>query len=281
VNLRRVNKKVIECLIKAGALDGYGFHRAQLMAGYARAVEWAERAREEKEVGQSSLFALHEDVQEKLEFPTVALWRRLELLEHEKDVLGFYLSGHPLDGIESLMKPFVNSTLGGLASVPHKQEVTLAGLVGTFREIITKKGTRMAFVGLEDLTGSAELVIFPDLYAKVEMMLKSESPLLVTAIVEHSESGAKLIAQNVITLEAQASKSQRLVLTLSSRDQDVVLTQLSQCLKRHQGTVSVNLRLQVPHEVMLQVQNPVGIKPTREFFDDLYTVLGRSDFELV
>ena len=182
VDLRRVNKKTVECLIKSGAFSGFGFHRAQIMEGYANFVAHAESLRRDKEVGQASLFAIDEDIQEaqKVVLPEMEPWNRSARLAFEKEVLGFYLSDHPLKGISDVTKIWAEKSVKDLKSLTTKSKQSVLGLVSTFREIITKKGTRMAFVQLEDLTGVMELVVFPNAYAEYEMEIKSEKPLLIT-----------------------------------------------------------------------------------------------------
>jgi len=162
VDLRRINKKVIECLIKAGALDQFGPHRAQLYAQYTKFIEHSERKKRESEFGQSSLFEMmgeeNDDVSVVLD--PVKPWGRLGRLALEKEVLGFYLSDHPLQGSASLSALWKTCDIGELVTywaqrgeklpptpqegVRHKDQgkprVTLIGIISEFRDLITKKG---------------------------------------------------------------------------------------------------------------------------------------------
>ncbi|MCB0367309.1 MAG: DNA polymerase III subunit alpha, partial [Bdellovibrionales bacterium] len=143
VDLRRVNKKTVECLIKAGAFDGFGANRAELTENYPRFIERAEQSRKDREVGQVSLFAMVEEVQEqeKVRVEKRAPWTRGLRLAGEKEVLGFYLSDHPLKGLDKLASRWVSANIAGLQDLNSKSNVRILGLISTMREIITKKGT--------------------------------------------------------------------------------------------------------------------------------------------
>ena len=158
VDLRKVNKKVIECLIKSGAFDTFGYHRAQLYSGYQKFMDWSEKKRREREIGQPSLFSLLED--DRLELEERPSWGKQTQLAYEKEVLGFFLSDHPLNEIGPFLKVFVEGTISELKT--KSSTLRVAGLIVSIKELITKKGSRMAFATLEDLTDSVDLVIFPD-----------------------------------------------------------------------------------------------------------------------
>ena len=188
VDLRRVNKKVIECLIKAGAFDGFGFHRAQLFKGFEKFVDSAELKRQDREVGQESLFSMvAEEEQEAISLPDCKEWVRMTRLSYEKEVLGFFLSDHPLNGMENVYRRWTSHGVDQLGEVEHKKKVTVAGMITERREIITKKGTRMAFAQIEDLSASLELIVFPDTFASFESIFKEEVPVLVTGTLENKE----------------------------------------------------------------------------------------------
>jgi DNA polymerase-3 subunit alpha len=227
VDLRKINKKVIECLIKGGALDQFGPHRAQLLAQYSKFIDRADRKKKESEFGQVSLFEMiGETSEEKVVLDPIKPWGRLGRLALEKEVLGFYLSDHPLQGSASLSALWQTCEIANLVSYwerrgeisppspPEgvrqkdfgKPRVMLSGIMSEFRELITKKGTRMAFGRLEDLSGSVELVIFPDVYAKTEPFFKEERPLLLGGLLEVENQGAKVIVDTVTTLEEMLMK---------------------------------------------------------------------------
>lgn len=191
VDLRRVNKKTIESLVKAGALDDFGYNRSEIMLGYTKFIERSDKKRKDKEMGQESLFAFSTDdaeVDEVVILDKSADWNRLARLAFEKEVLGFYLSGHPLDGLNDILRRYVTGDILSLEKVPAKSRVSIAGLISTLKEVITKKGTRMAFANIEDTTANIELVIFPDVYKQAEALLKGDGALIISGGLEKGDS---------------------------------------------------------------------------------------------
>ncbi|RME17228.1 MAG: DNA polymerase III subunit alpha [Bdellovibrio sp.] len=279
IDLRKVNKKTLECLIKAGAFDSFGIHRAQLMEGYSYYVDWAERKRKEKETGQVSLFAMDESLAEaeRVQIPEVNPWTRSLALYYEKEVLGFYLSDHPLRGVDRLIKPWVSCDIQGLQNFSQDSSVSVFGLLSQFKEIITKKGTRMAFAKLEDLTGAVELVIFPDTFATYESVLKSEEPLLVSGKLEKKESGCKILVQKVQRFEELLKRSKKLVVCLKDNDEGKLL-KLRDLLASFPGDtpLAFNLDLEdVSKKVSMGVQGQ-GVELSAKFLESAHELFGEA-----
>ncbi len=283
VDFKRVNKKVVECLIKAGALDGFGYHRARLMGGYEKFLDAAEGVKRDREVGQGNLFAMMEaedSSQQAVRLEDGPPWSRTARLAYEKEVLGFYLSDHPLAGFGNLVKIWTTCQIDALKDQEQKKRVVLAGLVASLREIITKKGTRMAFAQLEDLGGTVELVVFPDTYAKHETQLKADVPILVGGTLEKEGDSCKLLVDRVGLLEEMLRKSKQMVFRLDASMQDH-LHNLSHLLLKFPGPTGVELEIEIPDlrkTVTLDVLEPKGINPSGEFFEDLHGLFGRTDF---
>lgn len=301
VDLRRINKKVIECLIKAGALDQFGPHRAQLFAQYTKYLEYAERKKKDDEFGQASLFEMMgEDHVETVELEPVKPWGRLGSLSLEKEVLGFYLSDHPLQGSSNLSALWQTCEIQGLVKYwetrgerppPAPQEglrfrdqgkprVMLSGIISEFRDLITKKGTRMAFGRLEDLTGSVELVIFPDVFAKTEPFFKGERPLLVGGFLEVENQAPKIIVDTVTTLEEMLMKIRALTIRLKDWSESE-LQSLYQLLLDNPGPTEVLLQIDLPDlkkSVMMNTGDAIKVKLDNDFIESLRTQFGRTDF---
>lgn len=283
VDLRRVNKKVVECLIKAGAFDGFGYHRARLFNGYEKFLDAAESVKKDKEVGQGNLFAMmdsDESSQEVVRIEDCPPWSRAARLAYEKEVLGFYLSDHPLAGFGNLIKIWTTCDVDALKTQEPKRRVILAGLAISLREIITKKGTRMAFAQLEDLSGTVELVVFPDTFAKHETQLKADVPLLVGGTLERDGDSCKILVDRVGLLEEVLKKSKQMVFRLDASMQSH-LHNLSHLLRKFPGTTGVELEIEIPEmkkAVTLDVLDPKGICPSGDFFEDLHGLFGRTDF---
>ncbi|WP_413942635.1 DNA polymerase III subunit alpha [Bdellovibrio sp. HCB-162] len=303
IDLRRVNKKVIECLIKAGALDGFGGHRAQLMAGYQKYLDRAQGLQKDKELGQASLFDLGPSTETKVSLEETKPWSRTASLSYEKEVLGFYLSDHPLKGFDTLSELWTSCKVADLpAQMPApgspeaeamkaakkdwknrdagKKRVVVAGLITELRELITKKGTRMAFGKVEDLTGSCELVIFPDSFARFEMQLRDERPVLIGGGLEVEEGNAKIMVDTVSPMEDILKKTKRMVLRLDKIDPNDY-PRLQSLMKDYPGTTTVSLEIEVPEvnrKVLMEMTDAPGISVNNDFFEGVHSLFGRTDF---
>ncbi len=297
LDLRRVNKKVIESLIKAGALDGFDYNRAELMNGYTKFLDFASGAQKDKELGQVSLFAMSEE-KESVVLERLKPWSRHQVLSHEKEVLGFYLSDHPLKGLENFARVLSTHSIQKLSEIKvapqnpnerqfdpttrkykdHRQKVILSGLITELREMITKKGTRMAFGKLEDLTGTCELVIFPDAFAQFGALLKEERPLLVSGGVEVNEGAAKVMVESVSLFDEALKKTKRVSFRLDKLEMEQ-LEPLHSIMERHQGKTMVRLLMSLDgKQVELQTAEPKSIEMSDAFFEETFQALGRTDF---
>ena len=290
VDTRKLNKKVIECLIKAGAFDGFGPHRAQMMAGYQKFLDRSEHVRKDLEMGQSSLFDMAGDQETKVVLDVVKPWTRSASLSFEKDVLGFYLSDHPLKGFETLASVWVTGSVADLPRIGKehnekqvkeeaprkydprnrdagKKRVIVAGLITEMRELITKKGTRMAFAKVEDLSATCELVIFPDTFAKTETLLKDERPMLIAGLLEVSEEGvAKIIVDNLSPLEDVLKKTKRMTCHLDRINQELYPT-LYSVLSEFPGPTHVDFKFtlsDLQQEVLMEAEGLSGVMISNE-----------------
>src|SRR5262249_18246415 len=159
VDLRTVNKRVIESLIKAGAFDSVGQDRSLLYANIDRAMDWGQRKQREKEVGQGGLFAMMTaDGDEEHGMDSADPWPEGLKLKHEKETLGFYITGHPLRKYAHEIKTYANATTGVLSEKPSGFDVAIGGLVSALRVMRTKKGDLMGVVLLEDWEGVVEVL---------------------------------------------------------------------------------------------------------------------------
>ncbi len=282
VDLRRVNKKVVECLIKAGALDNFGFHRAQMFSGYDKIIELVEAKRRDQEVGQSSLFEMmdQESGTDAFELPDVELWKQSAQLSFEKEVLGFYLSDHPLAGYDMFCRPWVDANLSDLKNVAHKKKVAMIGVISERREIITKKGTRMAFLQFEDIHGSVELIAFPDSFAKYETLLKSDQPIRIVAVLEKEGDAMKLLLEEVKAVSDLLGKAKKVVFRLD-QSRSAKMEILQQKLRSYPGETRLSFELALPElekKVLLDILDPKGVLLSNDLFDSLKTDLGTPDF---
>jgi DNA polymerase III subunit alpha len=285
IDSKKLNKKVLESLIKANAFEGFEAHQAQLMAQYDRYVERAEGLRHDREMGQASLFSLLDTSGDTKSETLVTLdpkpvWTRTMRLASEKEVLGFYLSDHPLQGLEKIYRAWTTCTVKELSAQEGDKRVILAGLISSYREIISRKGTRMAFCQVEDLTGSFELIVFPDVFAKHEFDLKSEQPLLVGGQLKREGDSIKVLADRVAPFESVLKKTKKFVMKLDHTMQKDI-PKLHQLLSQFQGATKYDFEIEVPDlrkHVVLEVEEPHGVELSKELFEGLHEIFGRTDF---
>ncbi len=206
VDLRLVNRRVIECLIKAGAFDSLGNTRAGLLASLDQAMEGGQRRQRDREEGQVSLF----DTLGGGDAPKAAAvspaarvpeWPQEEMLAFEREVLGFYLSGHPLEQYREVVRRIGALNAADLAARSTGSRVLLLGQVSAFSESATKSGNRMAFATLELVDGSVPLTIFPEPYRSCASALRHKGPVIVKGRADDSDKGRVVLAEEIKPLE--------------------------------------------------------------------------------
>lgn len=195
---RTTNKRVLEAFVKAGALDSFGANRASLFKAIDEALELGtaqQKIRDDKQNSFADIFGLDDSSfsVRKVAYPTEKPWPRLTELKYEKDTVGFFVTGHPLDDFDKELSRYTTGTIGDCFRTGSSKEVFIGADVIALREIITKKGDRMAFVTLGDKTDQIEAVVFSDMFLENEATWKSGEPLWVRATVEVSGNGNKLM----------------------------------------------------------------------------------------
>ncbi len=175
VDTKVVNKRAIESLIMSGAFDSLDGHRAQLCENLERVLKASQSTQAERARGQMNLFGDVEELSPKMTFADTQEWDMSERLKHEKEQLGFYVSGHPIEEYDDIIEHFTTVSTQTLFEPTLGTEVCMAGMITEVKVHVTKKGDTMAIVGLEDLEGSVEVVVFPDAYKRsAEMLTESK-----------------------------------------------------------------------------------------------------------
>jgi DNA polymerase-3 subunit alpha len=287
VDGRQVNKKAMESFIKGGALDSLGMGRGQMLGSLARVLDWAQRQQEDRQQGQISLFGGATATAATLVTPSldpVTEWGESERLVHEKDALGFYISSHPLMAVRQQLRRLTTATSQNLMDYAREQMVTVGGLVTQQRTQLTKNGERMAFLTLEDLYGSIEVIVFPETYRRSQLWCESDEPLLIWGKVEGDGSEGRMIAQRILPLkEAEAWREfRRLTLLVSSAYDRTTLMQVREMLAGSPGECSVILALQFSdgERVLLRAADHLKVAPSMELLDALETVLGADSVQV-
>ncbi len=272
VDSRKVNRRALESLVKAGAFDSLG-ERAKLLLSLPKVLE-----RSSGNSKQPTLFSCLETEGDAK--AAVSLPNELELLKAEKEVLGFYLSGHPLKGYEDLIKRKAQYEIRTLEGLDPGTEVKLSGIVTGLREIRTRKGERMAVVELEDLTGRVEGVVFPDLFKEVHTLLLSEVPLLIEGILEKDEEGRPKLRVNSIRplLEGREEKEgpKRIrikvkVKGLSRKE----LEAMKALMLENRGPCEAYLHVFTgSKEVVIKLPDDLRLMPSEALINGLHSILG-------
>lgn len=198
-----VNKRVLESLIKCGAFDSLGHRRAQLMAAVDTGLGLAQQSQRDRENGQLSLLDLFGDsvAAAVIELPQVAEFAPDRLLMLEKETLGLYISGHPLSQFRADLDRLATGRVADLADLPDDSNVILGGLITGVKQINTRKGDLMAFLTLEDLTGTVEVVVFPRTYQSHRSAIFIDGVVLLKGRVSGNDEAVKVICEEISLLE--------------------------------------------------------------------------------
>jgi DNA polymerase-3 subunit alpha len=199
---RKVNRRVVEALIKAGGFRSLGIKRSVAMESLDPLLEWAEKAKQSKKSPMVSLFKeFTVDPETPPSLTDLPEWDERTLLKEEREALGFYLTSHPMAHYGDLIQKLSTKTIGEIESLPDGTIIGVFGVVSSLKIIRTKKGDRMAQCLLIDLEGSIEVVLFPDIFKGIESRLDADIPLLVSGSLERNDFGTKIRATRVDTLD--------------------------------------------------------------------------------
>jgi DNA polymerase-3 subunit alpha len=282
VDVRVVNKKALESLIQAGAMDSLGGHRAQLLAALDTAVAFGQGQQADRAAGQTSIFGeLAREQSLKPSLPETEHWSEDETLRKERAVLGFYVSGHPLNRYKEEVATFGTFTLDGFEEAQDNTEVRVCGVVTEFSARPDQKGGMTGFFTMEDLTGTGECLMFSSSYERFREYIYVGAMIMVVGRVSNRlERGAKIICDEVVPLPEVAERFARrlcLRLTPSALD-EAAAEQVSAMLEQYQGDcpVFIGLRTQNGNGLVLRAQK-VTVSPKVELLEALRNILGREN----
>ena len=201
VDLRKVNRRVVESLIKCGAFDFSNAHRSQMLTVLEDIVERSQRKKGEAQL--SMLAPLLRETEES--YPEIDEFPENQMIAFEKETIGFYISRHPLSRYQEEIKKYTDEDTSTLARLQNGEEVKICGLVSGLKEIVTKKGDRMAFLSLEDMKGFVEVILFPEVFKAALPYLRGGDPILVRGILDLSEEHIKVKGMEVRPLSESPS----------------------------------------------------------------------------
>ncbi len=283
VDLRAVNRRVVESFIKSGSFDSLDPHRAALFAAIDRAMDAGQKLQRDREQGQSSLLGMlgapegpAGDRRERVR--DVPDWGEGERLGYEKESLGFFITGHPLERYRSELQQWATATTGRLVEMADR-EVSVGGIIAALRLIKTKKGDRMASFLLEDLEGGAEALVFPDTYKKVAGRLAEDQVVLVKGKAEVPEEGKpRLLVTDVLPLEqAKLAEARYVTIRIPMLQWDRQKGErLREILGAHKGDCPVTLEIVRLDDFAVAVSPSAlyRVRPDATLRDEVEALLG-------
>ncbi len=300
LDLRIVNKKVLEALVKSGACDSLIPQGVNLQAGRAKlfgcvdsAIEHGNRTQRDRDLGQSDLFGGgDEGGLSIIRLPDTPPWTEMELLAHEKDALGLYLSGHPIDRHAENLRAFGAKTVGDLTMTEIPQstdgspgrlvidDVYVGGIVSGFRGLKTKKGDPMCVFTLEDHQGSVEVVVFPEMYGKHRLLIENGALLLVRGKYERDEENSRFQCADILPLSALRERLSRGVrIRLKGTCPRETIEALWELMTRHRGDRPVAVEVEMNggsrHVIVrAEVTQSIRVRTSEQFVADVEQLCG-------
>ncbi|MCR4404369.1 MAG: DNA polymerase III subunit alpha [Candidatus Acetothermia bacterium] len=274
---RQVNREVLETLIKAGVFDRFATRKG-LLRQVEVGLELAQVAHEERRSGQRSFFA-EEEVTPTLE-ASEEEFPRETLLRFEKELLGLYISSHPLQEWEEQLSCLRSHSLNELAEAKPGEPVYLGGRIDGVRVVTTSKGRRMAFVRLEDLKGKAELTVFPDLYERQASLLQEDNLIHLIGRAEQRGGQTQVVVEELYPLEEAESLELRLLLPLEEVDERL-LERLRALLRASAGPTPVLLQLDLgDSQELIKAGEEFAVRLSRGLMEELRRLLGPGGIKL-
>jgi DNA polymerase-3 subunit alpha len=291
VDLRLVNKRVLESLIKAGAFDSLAPDgtpascRARLFAAVDRAIEHGGRYQRDREQGQNQLFGADPADADGATspLPDATPWPESQQLAFEKEALGLYMSGHPLERFAADLKTFGARRVAELTS--SEADIWVGGIVSGLRPLKTRKGDRMAAFMLDDIDGSVEVVVFPEAFAKHGSTIEADAMLLVRGKLEKDDESARLLATEVMPLAGLKERTTREVaihLAVPPHGRPT-FEALAELLSRHRGDRRVFLELDVhgqPRALRVRADVAQRVRPSEKLVAEVEQLCGAGSVEL-
>jgi DNA polymerase-3 subunit alpha len=287
VETRQLNKRVLESLIRAGAMDGLGAHRAQMISVVDRAMERGQKLQRARESGQHGLFGGGGSSQAAPPppeiLPDVDEWPEHEILAAEYATLGFYISGHPLDKYAGRLKDLNAVELSSMEGRRNNEDIVVAGIIVQSRPMRSRRGARWAILTLQDRTGVIEALVFPEAFQKTEPILTAATPLLVKGRVAVEDVGTRLIVSDVRLLDQVADRPPSLLrvrLELSVVDSSA-LNRLQELFSSRPGRCRVAFELVKDDGTEATLEASSAVRADKELVDRVREICGINSVAVV
>ncbi len=300
VDLRVVNKRVIESLIRCGSFDSLEGKRSQFLAVLDEAIKRGQEFQKDKRNGQTSIFDLFGDSQKgeiknvhHYTLPNIEEFSKNELLAMEKEMLGLYISQHPLKNFKEKIEEIVNTNSLEALNLPDRSNVILAGVINRIRKKSTKNGNLMAFINLEDLEGSIEAIIFPKVFDKNKDIILKDAIVVIEGSLDSAEGKVKLIAKNISLLKRYKNTKKKSIETKKAtkedknrklhieidceKNQSQILLELKNIFMKHPGKTQIILHFKRNEKsITHRIDSKFAIKLTNEFMRGIENIIGNN-----
>ncbi len=290
IDLRKVNRRVLEALVKAGCLDNMGASRAVLIESLDTAIKLAEKHANDKNTGQNNLFSMFDVLEEKTEekmpyAENILEWTDIQRLNGEKDCLGLYLTGHPIDQYKNELQNFTYTPLSKVRVTHRGTTIKVVGLVLGVRIVNSRRG-KMAIVQLDDNSGRLEATMFSDIYQEMQNKLQKDAILMIEGEVREDEynGGFTMTANSVLTfIEAREKYARHIVVKVVAQQVHKQFTAtFLNLLQTNRGHCPVVVSYQnADAEVQLRLGQQWQITPTDDFVIQLEALVGREKVSIV
>jgi DNA polymerase-3 subunit alpha len=277
VDLAALNKRTVESLIKAGAFDAMGEPRKGLTVVYEQILDATVERRRNEDMGQFSLFAGDTEAvaESRIEIPDME-WPQKIRLAFEKEMLGLYVSDHPLLAVGPSLSAVTSSTLSQLTEMPDRANVTVGGLVASITRRWTRNGDPMIFFNLEDLEGSIEVVAFPRTVHDYGQAVIEDAVVVVAGYLDQRGDEVKVMAREIKELEIRENDTVRLKAPASTLTPELV-SRLKSILSNHPGSAPVYLNMTSDQGMkVLRLSDAHRVEPRTALFAELKELLGPS-----
>jgi len=284
VDLSALNRRMLESLIKAGAMDSLGGTRAQLFAAVERAMEYGQRAHRDRESGQAGLFAFSPAEEQSREetLPAAADWTLHDKLAGEKEVLGFYVTGHPLDQHKDKVRELATHDSSTLEGLEKGAEVALCGILTGIQHKRNKEGKPWASLQLDDVQGTVDALVFTTNYERLQAELVEDRAVLVKGSALPEENGPpKVSVVDIVPLELARVALPSLISIRVSLGQSGTAAPLAELFQRKPGDAQVRLRLEKPRDFAVILDIDAKVRPDKEFRAEIERLCGPDSLEVL
>ena len=273
------NKKTIESLIKAGAFDSLGHTRRGLMMVFLEALDAVSEAKRAESIGQFDLFGSANETSSvsgvELEIPD-SEWEKMMLLSYEREMLGLYVSDHPLLGVEHILRSVADFSISQIPEAGHDQIINIGGLITQIQRKVSKQGTPWAIVTVEDLEGAVDVLFFSNSYATHGVNLVEDRIVAIRGRVDKREEQPRISALDLTLPDLKLIPTGPLIISMeASRCTPPIIDKMSEILKSHPGAREVHLRLiDGEKKTILKLDEALKVTSSPGLSADLKTVLG-------